>query len=392
DATGDTLQLRIATRPESRGDAAYLAVARAFAAQLSGKALEGRPVDVALCDDDLNVVTEAEGFRWGVHTSLEACGLYVGPDIALEQGTRLLQILAEDLGCATERSFRLSREAGGLNLYFVLEADELATDARFHQARLTAGRASDALFGAEPMTVHAADVYYVSKRSAPSVYLGPSVTRRACRTFRSDGVDLATMGRFVTYVEGAGFCEKDPKVYRLSRDEKGWHVGSVVDTAMSPNLKRALKVAFGLVAAMFRGAVFGGQPTHIDLCDAVFEHCESIIGPDLGLAFLHGRCSVFHDRAVDDATLARFRRWLDIERFCADAEQLVRVRRDRDGWAFHLAVRSRLLGSPELATLATRLEDQLSRQVFEGQPVRFVATDEQLNPTKAAAKPLSVDP
>jgi hypothetical protein len=73
---------------------------------------------------------------------------------------------------------------------------------------------------------------------------------------------------------------------------------------------------------------------------------------------------------------------MSTERFCQDAVQVVRLRRDGDGWAFHLAVRAQLHGSDELATLAKKLEDQLSREVFEGAAVRFVGTNEGLVPLK----------
>ena len=82
------------------------------------------------------------------------------------------------------------------------------------------------------------------------------------------------------------------------------------------------------------------------------------------------------------AALGRLTTWLDQERFCTDAEQLLRLRRDGEGWALHLAVRGQLVGTPELQTLADRLTSQLSELVFEGATVSFVPTDERLIPAR----------
>ena len=382
DEVKGALQLRIATKPEVRSDAAYLDVARAFAAQLSGKALEGRPVDVAICDEDLAIVTEAAGFRWGVHVAMDACELYVGPQITHEQGERFLAIVSEDLGCTTARAFRLSRAGDAIDLSFVLEDAALKTQEAFHQARLTAGRASTVVFDGAPIVVHVADVYHVSRRSAPAVVLGPSASREACTVFQGEDVDAARAKRFLAFAHYAGYCDTEPKTYYLSRKGGSWRVATVVRTDVSPELQVAFKTAFGLVAAMFRGAVFDGEPTSVDLCDPVFERCLSIIGPDLGRALTHKHCSVFYDPAFDTEHFQRFRAWMDSESFCDGPEQLLRIRREADGWAFHLAVRAQVLGSPGLATLAERLVTQLTAQVFAGESVRFVATDQRLLPAK----------
>ena len=377
---GEALELRIATREESRADPTYLNVAKAFAAQLSGKVLDGRPVDVAICDEALQVVSREEGFRWGVHVSLDSCGLYAGDGVSAEVGQRFMDLVKEDLGCDTPRAFRLSREGQSLHLYFVLDDAALSAKATYHQARLTAGRASRVLFDGAPLTVHLADLYYTSTRSAPAVDLGPMITRGACTVFQGDGLTPAHLTRFMGFIDLAGYCDAAPKVYRLSRGDDGWHLGIVVHEEVPPAFKSAFKTAFALVAAMLRGGVFDMEPTHIDLCDPVFEGCESIVGPDLGKAFILGTCSVFHDPEVDSATLSRLRRWLGTERFCEGAEQLVRLRRDGAGWAFHLAVKARLAGTPELNTLGERITSQLSKEVFEGASVRFVGTNEALLP------------
>jgi hypothetical protein len=386
---GDALELRIATRPESRDDAAYLRLAQAFAAQLSGKVLEGRPVDVAICDEELRVLSRAEGFRWGVHVTLERCGLYVGGDLRPGSGQRFLDLVKEDLGCDVPRSFRLSRGDDGLHLFFVLDAEALTSEATYHQARLTAGRASKVLFEEAPLTVHLADVYYASTRSAPAVDLGPMVTRGACTVFQGEGLTPGHLTRFMGFIDLAGYCEAGPKVYRLSRRDDGWHLSIVLREPIPPAFQSAFKTAFALVAAMLRGGVFDLAPTFIDLCDPVFEACDSIIGPDLGKAFILGTCSIFHDPSIDEETLARLRRWMGQERFCEDAEQLIRLRREGDAWAFHLAVQGRLHGTPELATLGARITSQLTKHVFEGGQVRFVGTNEALLPHTGRATPLS---
>ena len=389
---GATLELRIATRPESYDDAAYLRVAQAFAAQLSGKVLDGRPVDVAVCDEALRVIKRVEGFRWGVHVTLDQCDLYVGGDVTPESGQRFLDMVKEDLGCDAPRSFRLTREDEALHLFFVLDAEAIASEASYHQARLTAGRAARVLFDGAPLTVHLADLYYASTRSAPAVDLGPMITRGACTVFQGEGLTPDYLTRFMGFIDLAGYCDADPKVYRLSRRDDGWHLAIVIREAIPPAFRSAIKTAFALVAAMLRGGVFDLQPTVIDLCDPVFENCEGIVGPDFGRAFILGTCSIFHDPKIDAATLARLRRWMGKERFCEGAEQLIRVRQEAKGWAFHLAVRGQLHATPELTTLGDRITGQLSTEVFEGAAVRFVGTNEALLPHTGRAGALSTSP
>lgn len=393
DGTSDPMVLRIATRAEVHGDESYLAVARAFAAQLSGKVLDGRGVDVALCDEDMRVVTEAEGFRWGVHVALDACGIYVEDGLAVAVAQSFLKMVDEDLGCDTPRAFRLFRESEALQLSFVLEEEALATKGAFQQARLTAGRAATHLFEGEPITVHAADVYYVSRRSAEAVALGPQMRQGNCTVFRGPGMDLTLAKRFLDFVTTAGYCHSESKLYHLSRRDEAWHVGVVLEEDVPPAYLTAFKTALGLAAAMFRGAVFDGAPTHVGFCDALFETCQSIVGPDFGRAFTFKNCSIFHEHDLDTTTLDRLRGWLDSEKFCEGPEQLMRLRRDPKaaGWLFMLAVRGAVVGTPEITTLGERLTAQVSRQVLEGAPVRFVAANAQLLPATAPLEPLPSD-
>ena len=375
-----TLELRIQTRAEVRSDPAYLAIAQAFAAQLSGKALAGRAIDVALCDEALKVLTRVEGHRWGVHVTLESCGLYVSQGVTPEEGERFLALINEDLGCQTPRDFRLVRHQDAFNLYLVLDAKALGSERTFHQARLSAGRAARVLFNDASMAVHLADVYYASQRSALAVDLGPMVTRGACTVFQGEGVEPGALTRFMGFIDLAGYCGREDKVYRLSKQADGWHVAVVVQEAIPPAYQRAFKTAFGLVAAMMRGGIFEHEATYIDLCDPVFESCTSIVGPDLGKSFILGGCSIFYDPDIEDQTMSRVRAWLGKERFCEGSEQLLRLRRDGEGWAFSLAVRAELAGSKELETLGERISRQLSSEVFGDASVRFVPTNEALMP------------
>jgi hypothetical protein len=166
----------------------------------------------------------------------------------------------------------------------------------------------------------------------------------------------------------------------------------VVSEVLAPSLFKPFKTAFGLVAAMLRGGVFDLAPTFIDLCDPVFERCDGIVGPNLGKAFILGTCSIFHDPTIDVETLSRLRRWMAEEGLCEGPEQLMRVRRDGEGWRFLLAVQGRLYGTPELATLGERIAVQLRERVFQGAEVRFVGTNETLIPLTGAKVPLSATP
>ena len=388
----EALELRIAVKPESRDDAGYVGVAKAFAAQLSGKALEGAPVDVALCDDVFETCARTSGFRWGRYVSRGACGLYVGAGVDHELGERFLALIDDELGCKEARAFRLERGASSLDLYVVLEDADLQEQGVYYQARLSAGRASRVLFDGAPINVHLADSTYVSTRSAPAVDLGPMVTRGACTIFQGEGLTPEFLTRFVGFIDLAGYCNDDPRVYRLSKRDTGWHLALALQSEMSPKTQQRFKVALGLVAAMLRGGVFEGQATYIDLCNPVFEDCESIVGPDLGNSFVLGTCSVFHDRDIAGALMAKLRRWLASERFCEDAEQLLRVRREEEGWAFHLAVLKSLEGSAELKTLGDRISNALSEAVFGGAKVRFIGTNEALIPHRSNARPLSGEP
>ena len=68
------------------------------------------------------------------------------------------------------------------------------------------------------------------------------------------------------------------------------------------------------------------------------------------------------------------------------------MRREEEGWAFHLAVLKSLEGSAELKTLGDRISHALSEAVFGGAKVRFIGTNEALIPHRSNARPLSGGP
>ena len=391
EASSKALVLKIATLEGPRRDPEYLKLSQAFAGQLSAKALGGAPVDIGLCDAAFEACVDAPGFRWGRYISRDKCGLYVSDELGVELAERALTLLDEDLGCQSPRDFRLERKEGVIQLYVVL-SEGLTQKAVAHQARLSAGRASRVLFDKAPVQVHLTDAFYTPIYSAMAVDLGPMVTRGACRVFQGEGLSPEHLTRFMGFIDLAGYCARDEKVYRLSKSEEGWRLAIVIGDELPFEMRKPFKVAIALVAAMLRGGVFEGEATTIDLCDPVFERCESIVGPDFGTSFLLGTCSIFHDPEIDAQRLSRFRAWLSSEGFCEGAEQLLRLRREGDTWALHLAVRAELVGSEGLKTLGERITGALSARVFGGEPVRFVGTNEALIEHKVTQAPLSPAP